>query len=251
MCSRAGRASDRRDSDAPERRPPARCVPSSGTRPRVLRARPRRSRRRRPGPAACSAASVFSVYSRAARAEWRAGARSARSATPARPRAASAPPGSLAASATITCEIGVGSECERCVGPLTLHWSHHTTSDREAGARTAGGVPEPRIKDAHLMRRHELVDVLAHSTGLFTDCLARASHCRGHNLRSMRRAVVRCSGRWRASGHDGARTALKGAMETCRWRGDARSEAQTARSEARALNLGRDDDAPIHTENAK
>ena len=68
------------------------------------------------------------------------------------------------ASATITCEIGVGSECERRVGPLTLHWSHHTTSDREAGARTAGGVPEPMIKDAHLMRRHELVDVLAHST---------------------------------------------------------------------------------------
>ena len=54
-------------------------------------------------------------------------------------------------------------------GPLTLHWSHHTTSDREAGARTAGGVPEPMIEDAHLMRRH--VDMLAHSRLAPTDCL--------------------------------------------------------------------------------
>ena len=82
------------------------------------------------------------------------------------------------------------------MGPLTLHWSHHTTSDREAGARTAGGVREPIVKDAHLMRRQEHVDMLAHFTARASSPTAwRARRVAGgHNLRSVRHAVVGCSG---------------------------------------------------------
>ena len=103
-------------------------------------------------------------------------------------------------SSIIACEIGEGSEHERCVGgSQTHHPTHHTTSDREAGARTAGSVPKRRSKDAHLKRRREHGAKLALSSAraFFTDWGARRD-TEGHNLRSERRTGVGGSGRRRA-----------------------------------------------------
>ena len=105
----------------------------------------------------------------------------------------------------------------RFTGPTTLQ------ADRKAGARTAGGVPEPRIKDAHLMRRHEHVDMLAHSTRrrITVTALARASRYGGPQPamgEARRREVQRSmTGIWTL-------TALKGcAMET--WKRRRRRKA--------------------------
>ena len=106
-------------------RPPARCVPRGGARPRALRTRTRKSWHRCPGPVGCSAAAVFLAYCgrcSCGMAGGRAGsARSASAATRGKP----APPARSPASLSITCEIGVGSDRERCVG--RLRFSHPST----------------------------------------------------------------------------------------------------------------------------